>query len=79
MRMQSNLGVEVVVKVGVQLLVRLGGWVDKMKIIINSNKLKLKLKLELSLAKDTETVAPTLFPVDCLTASNYSHAARANH
>ena len=77
MKMKSKLVVEVVVKVGVQLLVRLGGWVDKMKIIINSNK--LKLKLELSLAKDTETVAPTLFPVDCLTASNYSHAARANH
>ena len=52
MKMKSKLVVEVVVKVGVQLLVRLGGWVDKMKIIINSNKLKLKLKLELSLAKN---------------------------
>ena len=33
MRMKSKLGVEVVVEVGVQLLVRLGGWSDKMKLI----------------------------------------------
>ena len=31
--MKSKLGVEVVVEVGVQLLVRLGGWSDKMKVI----------------------------------------------
>ena len=33
MRMKSKLGVEVVVEVGVQLLVLLGGWSYKIKVI----------------------------------------------
>ena len=33
MRIKSKLRVEAVVEVGVQLLVRLGGWSDKMKVI----------------------------------------------
>ena len=43
---------DVKVEVGVQLLVRLGGWSDKMKVILNSTKLKLKLELGLAI-KDT--------------------------
>ena len=39
---------------GFQLLVRVDGWSDKTKVMLNSTqfKLKLKLKLELSLAKN---------------------------
>ena len=39
MMLQPKLGVED----GGQLLVRVGGWLDKMKVIINSTQFKFKL------------------------------------
>ena len=49
--MISKLGVEVLVKVGLQQLFRLGswesGWSVKTKVIINSAQFKLKLKFEI--------------------------------
>ena len=42
MKMKSKLVVKVVVKVGVQLLFRwVGGWSDKMKVILNSTRTNL--------------------------------------
>ena len=46
-------GVEDVVGIGVQLIVRVGGWMDgwsdKTKVILNSTQCKLKLKFEFGL------------------------------
>ena len=54
LKLNRKSGVNVVDEAGVQLLVRVGGWVvggwlDKTKVILDSTQFKFKLKLELSL------------------------------
>ena len=56
----------------------MGGWADKMKLILNSTQFKFILKLELRLAKITaEIVATVALPVDHLMATNCNTAACA--
>ena len=56
----------------------MGGWADKMKLILNSTQFKFILKVELRLAKITaEIVATVALPVDHLMATNCNAAGCA--